>query len=319
MPTIKQLNYLIQIVEDGSFTLASEKLFIAQSALSRQIRLLEDEIGFEIFDRTEKRIKLTKVGQFFYKNVKSNLLNLNHIIENSKNISEGKNRLIRIAHSSSVIITLEKIQLLDRIAKQLNLQFELNTMSSELQIDALYNCEIDIGLIRPHVLGRLDDLHMASLYQEALYVAVHQTHRFAQQQSVVMEELQLEPFVTTPHPNRGGLSYLVNNVCLAAGFVPKQAQVQSRKNSQLQLVAAGLGICIVPEAFRDILPANVRMIALQTEHAMSEVVLAQKRDTDELIQSCFEIISKHFSEKKPYNGLISSENKDQSIFNRRLE
>ena len=86
MPTIKQLNYLIQIVEDGSFTLASEKLFIAQSALSRQIRLLEDEIGFEIFDRTEKRIKLTKVGQFFYKNVKSNLLNLNHIIENSKNI-----------------------------------------------------------------------------------------------------------------------------------------------------------------------------------------------------------------------------------------
>lgn len=90
MPTIKQLNYLIQIVEDGSFTLASEKLFIAQSALSRQIRLLEDEIGFEIFDRTEKRIKLTKVGQFFYKNVKSNLLNLNHIIENSKNISEGK-------------------------------------------------------------------------------------------------------------------------------------------------------------------------------------------------------------------------------------
>lgn len=52
MATFKQFNYLIRIVEEGGFIAASEKLFIAQSALSRQIKLLEDEVGFEIFDRS---------------------------------------------------------------------------------------------------------------------------------------------------------------------------------------------------------------------------------------------------------------------------
>ena len=86
MATLKQFNYLIRIVEEGGFIAAAEKLFIAQSALSRQIKLLEEEIGFEIFDRSDKKIKLTKAGQFFYLQVKNNLLNLNHIIENAREI-----------------------------------------------------------------------------------------------------------------------------------------------------------------------------------------------------------------------------------------
>jgi DNA-binding transcriptional LysR family regulator len=53
MATLKQFNYLIRI-EEGGFIAASEKLFIAQSALSRQIKLLEEEVGFEIFDRSDK-------------------------------------------------------------------------------------------------------------------------------------------------------------------------------------------------------------------------------------------------------------------------
>lgn len=57
MLTFKQCNYLISIVEEGSFIAASEKLFIAQSALSRQIKNLEDNLGFSIFDRSEKKNK----------------------------------------------------------------------------------------------------------------------------------------------------------------------------------------------------------------------------------------------------------------------
>ena len=73
MSTLKQFNYLIRIVEDGGFIAASEKLFVAQSALSRQIKLLEDELGFLIFDRSEKKVKLTAAGQVLYKNLKNHL------------------------------------------------------------------------------------------------------------------------------------------------------------------------------------------------------------------------------------------------------
>jgi len=254
MATFKQFNYFIRIVEEGGFIAASEKLFIAQSALSRQIKLLEDEVEFEIFDRSDKKIKLTQAGQFFYAQIKNNLLNLDHIIENAKDIAGGKNRLIKIAHSSTITMSLEKVKVFDQTSKHFNVNFEINTLSSEDQILALMKGNIDVGFIRPPVLNRLDELHATTLYPEPLYVALHQNHMLASERSIKIQQLRHENFVSTPHAERGGLSYLVANLCLSAGFSPKKAAVQSRKVSQLQLVAAEIGICIVPEEFRHILP-----------------------------------------------------------------
>lgn len=116
MLTLKQFQYFIKIVEEGSFTAASEKLFIAQSALSRQMKLLEEEIDFQLFDRTDKRVKLTAAGEVFYKKIKDNLLYLNEIIDLSKSVSEGKNRQIKLAHSSSIVVDNTKVQILKKLA-----------------------------------------------------------------------------------------------------------------------------------------------------------------------------------------------------------
>lgn len=162
MLTLKQFQYFIKIVEEGSFTAASEKLFIAQSALSRQIKLLEEEINFQLFDRTDKKVKLTAAGEVFYKKIKDNMLYLNEIIDLSKSISEGKNRQIKIAHSSSIVMDHKKIQILKEISLAKQINFEVNTLSSEQQILALMSGEIDIGLIRPPVRHTLDDIMFLS-------------------------------------------------------------------------------------------------------------------------------------------------------------
>ncbi|MGB9039265.1 MAG: LysR family transcriptional regulator, partial [Acinetobacter calcoaceticus] len=130
MLTLKQFQYFIKIVEEGSFTAASEKLFIAQSALSRQIKLLEEEINFQLFDRTDKKVKLTTAGEVFYKKIKDNMLYLNEIIDLSKSISEGKNRQIKIAHSSSIVMDHKKVQILKEISLAKQINFEVNTLSS---------------------------------------------------------------------------------------------------------------------------------------------------------------------------------------------
>ncbi len=86
---------------------------------------------------------------------------LNEIIGVSKNIAEGKNRQIKIAHSSSIIMDDKKVQILKEISLTQQINFEINTLSSEHQILALLNGEIDIGLIRPpvlHSLGRNNNL-----------------------------------------------------------------------------------------------------------------------------------------------------------------
>jgi DNA-binding transcriptional LysR family regulator len=295
MLTLKQFQYFIKIVEEGSFTAASEKLFIAQSALSRQIKLLEEEIDFQLFDRTDKKVKLTAAGEVFYKKIKDNMHYLNEIIGVSKNISEGKNRQIKIAHSSSIIMDDKKVQILKEISLKQKINFEINTLSSEHQILALLNGEIDIGLIRPPVRHTLDDINVIKLYEEPLMVALHIDHaKFANKEKVEVKDLKDEYFVSTPHSKRGGLSYLVSNLCLAAGFTPQKAPIQSRKISQLQLVAANLGVSIVPKEFQQILPAQVKLLPLNDQLSLSEVILVYRKDHDEIIQHCTEHIHQIF-------------------------
>ncbi|MEB3794648.1 LysR family transcriptional regulator [Acinetobacter sp. IK22] len=295
MLTLKQFQYFIKIVEEGSFTAASEKLFIAQSALSRQMKLLEEEIDFQLFDRTDKKVKLTTAGEVFYKKIKNNMHYLNEIIGVSKNIAEGKNRQIKIAHSSSIIMDERKIHILKEISLANHINFEINTLSSEHQILALMSGEIDIGFIRPPVRHTLEDMNVFKLYEEPLMVAVHIDHsKFTKEEKVYLKDLKNEHFVATPYAERGGLSYLVANLCLAAGFTPQKAPIQSRKISQLQLVSANLGISIVPQEFEKILPHQVKLLPLADYLSLSEVQLVYRKDHDEMIQRCAEQIHQMF-------------------------
>ena len=294
MPTLKQFNYLIKIVEEGSFTEASEKLFIAQSALSRQVKLLEEEIDFQIFDRTEKRVKLTSAGEVFYRKIKNNLHNIAEIIEFSKNIAKGADQIIKIAHSSSIVMGRDKIEALNLVSSTYQVNFEMNTLSSEQQIMALLSGEIDIGFIRPPVLHTLDELNVVTIYTQPLYLACHKQHpHFSHSKAVKIRDLREEKFVSTPHRARGGLSYLVSNLCLVQGFFPKKAQIQSRKVSQLQLVAAHLGICIVPEEYQSILPEQVQLLPLENGQVLSEVLMVWKKEKERLIQDCAVALANH--------------------------
>ncbi|PRO23131.1 LysR family transcriptional regulator [Acinetobacter baumannii] len=259
------------------------------------MKLLEEEIDFLLFDRTDKRVKLTVAGEVFYKKIKDNLLYLNEIIDLSKSVSEGKNRQIKIAHSSSIVVDNTKVQILKEVSLTQQLSFEINTLSSEQQILALLNGEIDIGLIRPPVRHTLDGINTLKLYEEPLMVAVHIDHaKFSKSEKVYLKDLKDECFVSTPHAERGGLSYLVANLCLAAGFTPQKASIQSRKISQLQLVAANLGVGIVPAEFQQILPANVKLIPLEDSLSLSEVLLVYRKGHDEIIQHCAEQIHQMF-------------------------
>lgn len=134
-----------------------------------------------------------------------------------------KNRQIKIAHSSSIVVDNTKVQILKEVSLTQQLSFEINTLSSEQQILALLNGEIDIGLIRPPVRHTLDGINTFKLYEEPLMVAVHIDHaKFAKSEKVYLKDLKHECFVSTPHAERGGLSYLVANLCLAAGFTPQK-------------------------------------------------------------------------------------------------
>ena len=295
MLTFKQCNYLISIVEEGSFIAASEKLFIAQSALSRQIKNLEDELGFYIFDRSQKRIKLTEAGLVLYKNLKNHLENVHNSIELAKRISRVEDRTVKVSHSSSIIFDKRKLQILDKLCEKYKIHIEINIISSEAQIEAILNGDIDIGFIRPPVHHTFDELDSISLYKAPLYVAVSASNeKFDDKTDIYIRELKDLRFISTPHSERGGLSYLASNLCLSNGFTQKKSRITSRKLSQLDLVANGFGICLVPEEFSTVLPKNVKLLSIKDDNNQSEVKLIWKKGSDSLIENCAETIQNFY-------------------------
>lgn len=299
MSTLKQFNYLITIVKEGSFIAASEKLFIAQSALSRQIKILEEELAFEIFDRSEKKIKLTPAGQVLYQNLKNNITHLKSSIALAQGVSRGDGRTIKIAHSSSIVLDEKKLKILDQLSQKLNIEIEINTLSSELQIESILRGSIDLGLIRPPIYHSLLAVNSVSLYTAALYVAVYRSDPFFHhKESIRISELEMQNFVSIPYADRGGLSYLASNLCLTHGFTPRKSRIRSRKVSQLDLVANGFGICIVPEEFREILPKNVKLLSIEDDQHSSEVKLIWKKETDTFIHNCADLLQYFFKNQE---------------------
>lgn len=98
---LRHLKYFLAVADELNFTKAAEKLFISQPPLSRQIKELENEIGAELFDRSNKKVQLTEAGKFFKKEISAQLKQLESIVIKTRKISENISGEYRIGYISS--------------------------------------------------------------------------------------------------------------------------------------------------------------------------------------------------------------------------
>ena len=141
------------------------------------------------------------------------------------------------------------------------------------------------GLLRLPVLRQREGVRVVPLYSEQLLLAVPPNHALARCQAPVeLAQLKDEAFISVPHPQRGGLSYLSAELCMRAGFFPKAARVMSRKTTQLQLIQAGFGIALLPKSMQDIAPANVHFLPLADPDCLSTVALACPHTPSALVE-----------------------------------
>ncbi|SDI92468.1 DNA-binding transcriptional regulator, LysR family [Pseudomonas flavescens] len=285
MVSTRQLHYFVAIVECGSFSAAAERLFIAQSALSRQIKALEDQLQAALFLRTARQPVLTDAGAAFFARASSLLTELQAASQQALEIARGQRGTLRLNHSSTVPLSG---LLMERLARYLaahpDVRMEIAQQSSEAQLQELSERRLDIGLIRLPVLRQHDGLVLHALFDEPMLLAVGDQHRLAQASSVSLAELRDESFVSIPHPQRGGLSYRAVELCTRAGFYPRAARVVSRKTTQLQLIQAGFGIALLPLSMQAITPTGVRLIALADEDCRTTVALACRQNDNALVR-----------------------------------
>lgn len=269
MPSLRQIRYFLAVTEHGGFTPAASALFIAQPALSRQIALLEEEIGFALFIREARGVRLTPAGRQFSERVGQLEQSLQSAIDDSRQISRGEAGVLRLLHSSSLPLQglLPAMQAFATAAPAARI--DIDRLSSEQQLAEIAAGKADIGFIRLPVLRRSDAVQLLPLPPERLYVALPPGHALAGRASLMLGELAEECFVSAVHRERGGLARCVTELCLQRGFVPKLGAAISRKTSMLTLVAAGFGIAIIPQGMCALAPAGLACLPLADEDAVA--------------------------------------------------
>lgn len=286
MISTRQLRYFVEIADSGSFSAAAERLFVAQSALSRQIKELETQLQTPLFERTARQPRLTAAGEAFYPRARNLLSELLKAGEMATQVGHGKLGTLRLSHSSTVPMSGHLLKAISTWLERCpGVSMDIVKLSSEAQLEEIAEGRLEVGLLRLPVLRQREGVRVVPLYNEQLVLAVPPDHTLAGSNAPVdLEQLKDEVFISIPHPQRGGLSYLSAELCMRAGFFPKAARVMSRKTTQLQLIQAGFGIALLPKSMQDIAPANLHFLPLADSDCLSTVALACAQTPSALVE-----------------------------------
>ncbi|MDR9877681.1 LysR family transcriptional regulator [Pseudomonas allii] len=286
MISTRQLRYFVEIADSGSFSAAAERLFVAQSALSRQIKELETQLQTPLFERTARQPRLTAAGEAFYPRARNLLSELLKASELATQVGNGELGTLRLSHSSTVPMSGPLLQGISTWLERCpGVSMDIVKLSSEAQLEEIADGRLEVGVLRLPVLRQREGVRVIPLYSERLLLAVPPNHALARSHAPIeLGQLKDEAFISIPHPQRGGLSYLSAELCMRAGFFPKAARVMSRKTTQLQLIQAGFGIALLPKSMQDIAPANVHFLPLADPDCLSTVALACAQAPSALVE-----------------------------------
>ncbi|AOZ93129.1 cidABC operon transcriptional activator CidR [Paenibacillus crassostreae] len=256
---IRHLQYFMEVAHHKSFTKAAESLFITQPTISKTIKNIEEELQIVLFDRSSKKIELTDAGRIMYeqgRHIVKSFHNLSSELQDLQNLKKGH---IRIGLPPMVGSSFfpEVIGQFHKEYPDVTIQiFEDGAKKVELDVESGL---LDIGVT---VLPTDDELfHSFSFVQEKLMLIVHHTHALANKQDVSLSELEDESFVLFREDF--AMHDRIIKECVRLGFQPHVVYESSQWDLISGMVAANLGIALLPETIcREVDHAKIQIIPL---------------------------------------------------------
>ncbi|NUU01998.1 LysR family transcriptional regulator [Herbaspirillum robiniae] len=254
---LRLLRYFIAVAEEGHLTKAALRIGIQQPPLSQQIRVLEKELGVTLFNRLPRGMELTESGVALLADARAILAQLESTVAGVRRIAAGKMGRIAVGFTESASLhpfVHSVIRAFRAAAPDVALKVE-ETNTHEL-VEALRQKRLDLAFVRSPV-GDATGLTMETMLVEEMVAALPVDHPLAagvrknggkvrRNDSITLASLAEESFIMTRRPSGPGLYDTIIAACHAAGFSPRVMQESSKNLSTLSLVAAGLGVSVIP-------------------------------------------------------------------------
>ncbi len=265
---LRHLRYFVAVAEELHFTRAARRLNIAQPPLSQQIRALEAELGVRLFDRTRRSVALTDAGAALLARARTLLATTLALPAELQRVARGEVGELRIGFTSTLPLThVLRDVVADHRRSHPEVSLHLRELHAMLQFEALRRGELDVGLVRYNERAP-EGIRLDLLRRDPLRLVVPASHRFARRKSVVIADCRDEAFIGFPGSAGTGTGPLLKRLCAEAGFEPRIAQEAREATTQIGLVAAGLGIAVLPAPLEAVRIDGVRYVPLAGEGAM---------------------------------------------------
>ncbi|MFC5142948.1 LysR family transcriptional regulator [Actinomycetospora rhizophila] len=274
MTTIDDLAWFVTLAETGHVTRAAEQLNVSQPTLSRALARLERQVGAPLFDRIHKRLRLNESGRVLLAHARRSLMELDVARDRIATLRDPDRGTVRLAFLHSVASWLAPEVLRTFRAAAPDVTFELTQAAGHEILDHLREGRVDVALTAP----RPDEeaITWSPLRREQLCLAVPGGHDLAGRDDIDLADATDEPFVMLREPI--GLRRQTDDLCARAGITPRIAFESTEIGTLEGLVAAGLGVAIVPAPRPHRAEPGVVYVPLTDAAAHRVIGLAWPRD-----------------------------------------
>lgn len=265
---LRHLRYFVTVAETLNFTRAAERLHIGQPPLSMQIRDLEAEIGAPLFERTRRRVELTEAGKRFLPHAHAILAQAVQAADEARRAARGEVGELRVGITSSLPYTAILPDVLGAFRRRHpEVRLQLREMFTIDQFEALEQDRLDVGLVRYDAAGAPPGIAIREIGRDPLRLVINAGHALAGQSSVAFRDLRDEEFISFPADAGTGLPAILQRLSRAAGFEPRIVQTAREATTQIGLVAAGLGLALLPGPLECVRIPRVRYLPIDDEGA----------------------------------------------------
>jgi len=258
---LRHLRYFIAVAEEENVSRAALKLHVSQPAVSRQIRDLEEELGFLLLERAAKSVRLTPAGRVFFVEARAVLQRADEAVRLARATSESAGEL-HIGYAGSPTARILPPALRAFQAELPKVRVKIHDLSTEEMLARLREQNIQLAfLVRP-TDRMLRGLAFEELTRISLCLAVPPRHRFARQRTVTLAEAASEPFVAFSRTEYPEYHEYLAAVFAGSKEKPHIVDEHDSVTSLIASVEAGSGVALVPESFACLVGPRLKVLPL---------------------------------------------------------
>jgi DNA-binding transcriptional LysR family regulator len=258
---LRHLRYFVSVGEEEHYGRAAERLHVAQPALSRQIQDLEKEIGFALFDRLPRGVKLSAAGKLFLSDARRILQDVEDAKRRAERIAHGRTGTLRIGIATAVSWHgLVRDSFREFRRRQPDVEMELQHLLSVHQVEAILSGRLDAGFTAS-ITPWHKDLGHWEFAQDRMVLAVPQGHPLTRREKVRLRDLRGMPFVWFPRWVNPDFYDRMMRECSRGGLIaPRIVQEAPDRDTNLGLVQCRIGLSWQPETVRWHCPRGIALV-----------------------------------------------------------